>query len=93
MVPFWAFTGTGESTGFDFTNTSILGMPCLIYGVDYREDKTIGGGAVRSGRMDSKSRRLYTGMNYSDKMHWLSEWRLALLSDYELENEFANTQV
>jgi len=88
---FGPFTGTGESTGFDLRNTSILGMHMLTYGVDYREDKTIADGVSESAKDDSKVKGVYIqdDIQITDALLLSGGLRY---DDYELENEFANTQ-
>jgi len=88
---FGPFTGTGESTGFDLRNTSILGMHNVTYGVDYREDKTIADGVSESAKDDSKVKGIYIqdDIYITDALLLSGGMRY---DDYELENEFANTQ-
>lgn len=88
---FGPFTGTGESTGFDLRNTSILGMHNVTYGVDYREDKTIADGVRESAKDDSKVKGIYIqdDIYITDALLLSGGMRY---DDYELENEFANTQ-
>ncbi len=91
MAGFGPFTGTGESTGFDLRNTSILGMHNVTYGVDYREDKTIADGVSESAKDDSKVKGIYIqdDIYITDALLLSGGMRY---DDYELENEFANTQ-
>ena len=88
---FGPFTGSGESTGFDLRNTSILGMHNVTYGVDYREDKTIADGVSESAKDDSKVKGIYIqdDIYITDALLLSGGMRY---DDYELENEFANTQ-
>lgn len=88
---FGPFTGTGESTGFDLRNTSILGMHNVTYGVDYREDKTIADGVDENAKDDSKVKGIYIqdDIYITDALLLSGGMRY---DDYELENEFANTQ-
>lgn len=88
---FGPFTGTGESTGFDLRNTSILGMHNVTYGMDYREDKTIADGVSESAKDDSKVKGIYIqdDIYITDALLLSGGMRY---DDYELENEFANTQ-
>lgn len=61
------YRGESESNGFDIHNTSRLGMHELTYGMDYRRDTAIAGGAADPDEQEEKSR--VTGFYLQDDIH------------------------
>ncbi len=87
---FGPFTGTGESTGFDLRNTSILGMHEITYGIDYREDESIADGDGENAKDESKVKGVFLqdDIQLTDALLLSAGLRY---DDYELDTDFGNT--
>lgn len=87
---FGTFVGTGESTGFDLRNTSILGMHKVTYGVDYREDETKARGETENATDESTVKGAYIqdDIQLTDALLLSAGLRY---DDYEFDNDFGNT--
>lgn len=88
---FGAFTGSGESSGFDLRNTSLLDMHQITYGVDYREDETIADGVDEYAVDKSKVKGVYfqDDIQLTDALLVSAGLRY---DNYETRNGFANTK-
>ncbi|WP_247869839.1 TonB-dependent receptor domain-containing protein [Methylophaga sp. SB9B] len=87
---FGPFTGTGESTGFDLRNTSVIGMHKVTYGVDYREDESTADGDGENYKDKSKVKGVYLqdDIQLTDALLLSAGLRY---DDYELDTDFGNT--